>query len=739
MRVLDEFELSRLVFSSKATNANIVQKWIFDEVLPYLRPLINNLPETTNIVETKSTISGNTLASLHFVQKELEIKSDIGVTAMTIHMRSDGYVNATQIAKAAGKKVNHWGVLDSTQELIEQLSTEAGIPASGLITIIKGGNNKTAQGSWIHPKLAIHFAMWCSPSFALQVSNWILELGLTGRVELGKEKSSAELVKLQKQLFVITTEKQKLLVDKEQSDNQVVSLQNKLKISFIEREQQQVNTLIQQCDALNLNQFTTLVNYLLLLPAGDKHRFEFKYGQSQDFNKRLKDHRNTYGDVHLIAIVKSSNGLIFERKFTEYLANKGLLTGRVIDSIIHREIFTINKQTPLSEVLAMFNNISHDQYSPSESDIMIQTMHNENALLITEKANFLKEIEMLKKKILMYESPEKSDTDINILTNKMQQQQSSEDYKTTLLANYQASIDKICAIQTHSLEQFMQRESELNNRILTLETEKHHLHTELVALLSKYDLSMLQSKQQSDVLLAEILKLKASAISTDDRPLITSEDLINALPEEKKDDTSATSEFKIAPTHSGTFVSVDKTRKITYLNSDLDENGVERSKECKACKKVLLFSLFIKIRDSNNESKRANICKVCKHNSELNNKTINASAALEHKQLCHDCAIEKPIACFQGDRRVCIDCTNRQRRESQNKIKKYILEHPNEIRNCKICKKDLKLSEFKGNVFTTCHSCNLAKRKTNYAIKKLKEKSNVVVDSAPDDNKSASS
>ena len=53
-----------------------------------------------------------------------------------------------------------------------------------LIEINKGGNDKTNQETWIHPKLAVQLAQWISADFALQVSEWILDLFTNGKVEI---------------------------------------------------------------------------------------------------------------------------------------------------------------------------------------------------------------------------------------------------------------------------------------------------------------------------------------------------------------------------------------------------------------------------------------------------------------------------------------------------------------------------------------------------------------------------
>ena len=87
---------------------------------------------------------------------------------------TDGYINATAMCKAAGKKINDYGRLSTTQAFLKELSSETGIPASGLVQIIKGGSPQF-QGTWVHPQVAIHLAQWLSPKFAVLVSKWVFE------------------------------------------------------------------------------------------------------------------------------------------------------------------------------------------------------------------------------------------------------------------------------------------------------------------------------------------------------------------------------------------------------------------------------------------------------------------------------------------------------------------------------------------------------------------------------------
>lgn len=78
---------------------------------------------------------------------------------------NDVMINATEMVKLfPGKKMNHFLSNNQTTELVNQLESDAGIPASELIRVVKGGIPQE-QGTWMHRKIAIAFAMWLSPKF----------------------------------------------------------------------------------------------------------------------------------------------------------------------------------------------------------------------------------------------------------------------------------------------------------------------------------------------------------------------------------------------------------------------------------------------------------------------------------------------------------------------------------------------------------------------------------------------
>lgn len=93
--------------------------------------------------------------------------------------RIDGYINATAMCTAAGKLFADYARLKTTSAFLIVLEGDMGIPISELIQAVRGGG-PNVQGTWIHPKVAIHLAQWLSPEFAVRVVNWVHEW-LTGR------------------------------------------------------------------------------------------------------------------------------------------------------------------------------------------------------------------------------------------------------------------------------------------------------------------------------------------------------------------------------------------------------------------------------------------------------------------------------------------------------------------------------------------------------------------------------
>jgi hypothetical protein len=87
---------------------------------------------------------------------------------------SDGYLSATDMCKANGKLYGNYIATNPTKEYLKELSLDMKLPVPQLVEVKRGGRYDQ-QGTWVHPRVATHLAMWLSPKFAVKVSKWVEE------------------------------------------------------------------------------------------------------------------------------------------------------------------------------------------------------------------------------------------------------------------------------------------------------------------------------------------------------------------------------------------------------------------------------------------------------------------------------------------------------------------------------------------------------------------------------------
>ncbi len=84
--------------------------------------------------------------------------------------QNNGYLNATSIAKGFGKQPKDYLKTEQTKSYITALAksistrTKILVKENQLVKVKNGGNDR---GTWLHPKLAVHFARWLSAEFAV--------------------------------------------------------------------------------------------------------------------------------------------------------------------------------------------------------------------------------------------------------------------------------------------------------------------------------------------------------------------------------------------------------------------------------------------------------------------------------------------------------------------------------------------------------------------------------------------
>jgi hypothetical protein len=86
---------------------------------------------------------------------------------------SDGYVNATAMCKANGKRWKDYRESDRCQLYLDALESVAGISVHALVESRSGGAG--GGGTWVHPQVAVDLARWISAPFAVWMDGWFLE------------------------------------------------------------------------------------------------------------------------------------------------------------------------------------------------------------------------------------------------------------------------------------------------------------------------------------------------------------------------------------------------------------------------------------------------------------------------------------------------------------------------------------------------------------------------------------
>lgn len=81
-----------------------------------------------------------------------------------VQFNTDGYINATAVAKKYGKDLSNWMRSPDTIEYIEALNSNSVNITPLELVITKQGRY---GGTWLHPKLAVLFARWIDVKFAI--------------------------------------------------------------------------------------------------------------------------------------------------------------------------------------------------------------------------------------------------------------------------------------------------------------------------------------------------------------------------------------------------------------------------------------------------------------------------------------------------------------------------------------------------------------------------------------------
>ena len=162
-------------------------------------------------------------------------------------------VNATEMGKKFGKTTKDWLRTNASSEFINSLSVVRQICPSQLVVVKKGNSNEFEQGTWMHEDVALEFARWLSPAFAIWCNDRIKELlkyGMTAtQPTLDEMLGNPDLViRMATQLKQERAEKARLEAENAQQTERIALQEREIKqqapkVDYYDQTLQSVNTL----------------------------------------------------------------------------------------------------------------------------------------------------------------------------------------------------------------------------------------------------------------------------------------------------------------------------------------------------------------------------------------------------------------------------------------------------------------------------------------------------------------
>jgi len=83
-----------------------------------------------------------------------------------VRFNSEGWINATDVAKRFGKRPVDWLKQDETREYLAALADALTCDPGSLVETSRARVDR-GGGTWLHPKLAVAFARWLDLKFAV--------------------------------------------------------------------------------------------------------------------------------------------------------------------------------------------------------------------------------------------------------------------------------------------------------------------------------------------------------------------------------------------------------------------------------------------------------------------------------------------------------------------------------------------------------------------------------------------
>lgn len=289
----------------------------------------------------------------------------------------DTKINLTELCKAGNKYYKNWFQNERSKKFINMLSASVGKPADQLIVYESGSIYERA--TWGVPQVAINIAQWLSSELEVKVSNWIYELGATGTVSLGNEKSIEEIES------VFKSQIENMNNELETKNNIINDLQNEITdydtIHFQEIETKNIEH-ISESNIFTNDTLTklSLLNVIYILSTniskdviynGKIYKVNLtSFGMSQNIKSRLCTHKKNYPDYKILMLCVVSNSRAAELRIKKYLFKNNLLHTNIRkNGKPDVELFHTTPENNINKVLSNIKSICLELTAVGFSDV----------------------------------------------------------------------------------------------------------------------------------------------------------------------------------------------------------------------------------------------------------------------------------------------------------------------------------------------------------------------------------
>lgn len=332
-------------------------------------------------------------------------------TKIHIPIRSDGMVNLTALSKAVKHRLDNYMASNETKAYVRALKQRhqdnPDFKGCTWTEATKG------QGTWAHRLIVYHYAQKLSPQFAVQVSCWLDNLFMTGKVTLGKEIDQAELdAKWMKKLELLDSENKDLSMTIETQKTKIAEqqyeLDNFMTVRYLARDQKVIDGFNmvfgkRQLDR-RVDKYIFYVLYIGKRIVDGAERHTFKFGISENCSGRMTTHRASFGDImRIVLIQKVSFGTLVERKVKKYLKkNNAMCEILDLNNRVQKECFATRSDFELEHALLYFMQVCEKMLEPGRLQLINNDLERDIVELKREHERDTRELKTLNDVLSLY-------------------------------------------------------------------------------------------------------------------------------------------------------------------------------------------------------------------------------------------------------------------------------------------------------------------------------------------------